>query len=89
MKSFRNFTEVQPVPREVVDATPYDSHWPKEWVDNERAARKENPWAGSGHYGKELGLMLSGHKRVSLLQVPDFEYPHWKSHVKSGQLKLW
>ena len=65
-----------PVPREIVAAQPYDAHLPEDLLDAFRQTAVESPWAASGHYGKELGLVLAGHKKAAIVEWVDAR-PHW------------
>lgn len=65
------------VPRDVVAATPFDDRVSKA---ERRRLKKFPPSAESGHGGKELNLMLAGHKRVALIDRR--ELGAWASYIE-------
>lgn len=75
---------VDPVPRPVVYATPLDAHLDEDRRNYCAAGHINNPWAASGHYGRELGLMLGGHKKCAIIDWPD-EIEIWQPHIDSGR----
>ena len=75
----RILARIEPVPRDVVAAMPYDAHLTAKQKRGYASTARKDPWAGSGHYGKELGLMIAGRKRVAL--IDDDELPIWQSSI--------
>lgn len=78
-------SEIGPIPRHLVDATPYDEHVLASGEAQKLAKMfKNSPWAASGHYGKEMNLMVSGLKRVALIGMDEIDA--WTPHLDSGLL---
>lgn len=69
---------------QVVADTPYDDYVigaGEEEAHRKRAAA--TPWAASSHYGKELNLMLGGHKHVALIDQE--EIAAWIPYLDDGR----
>ena len=74
-----------PVPRDVVAAMPFDAHIAEWRREGYRETAATNPWAGSGHYGKERGLFMAGHKRLALTHG-DVDEEAWVEDYREGRV---
>lgn len=72
-------SEIAPIDQEIVAGMPFDDH--VSVFEQERLIRllHRHPGSASGHYGKELNLMLAGHKRVAL--IDDTDVGAWAPHL--------
>lgn len=72
-------SEIMPIDPDIVADTPFDDHVLMSERMRLTHLMVRRPGSGSGHYGKELNLMLAGHKRVAL--IDDTDVGAWAPHL--------